>query len=68
MVRYVLGGLLGIAVLVVLFGERGDLVAARHELGHLAARAAGDPRRAGPARHVLAACRSGPPSSSPAGR
>src|SRR5258708_5248797 len=36
MVRYVLGGLLGIAVLVVLFGERGDLAAARHEFGHLA--------------------------------
>jgi uncharacterized protein (TIRG00374 family) len=36
MVRYVLGGLLGIAVLVVLFGERGDLVAAQHEFRHLA--------------------------------
>jgi uncharacterized protein (TIRG00374 family) len=36
MVRYVLGVLIGIAVLVVLFGERGDLVAARHEFGHLA--------------------------------
>jgi hypothetical protein len=37
MVRYVLGGLLGIAVLVVPFGERGDLVAARHVFRHLAA-------------------------------
>ncbi len=36
MVRYVLGVLIGIAVLVLLFGERGDLVAARHEFGHLA--------------------------------
>jgi uncharacterized protein (TIRG00374 family) len=36
MVRYVLGVLIGVAVLVVLFGERGDLVAARHEFGHLA--------------------------------
>jgi uncharacterized protein (TIRG00374 family) len=36
MVRYVLGVLLGIAVLVVLFGERGDLVAARHQFRHLA--------------------------------
>src|SRR6202046_2294819 len=36
MVRYVLGVLIGIAVLVVLFGERGDLVAARQEFGHLA--------------------------------
>jgi uncharacterized protein (TIRG00374 family) len=36
MVRYVLGVLLGVAVLVVLFGERGDLVAARHEFRHLA--------------------------------
>jgi len=35
-VRYVLGVLLGLAVLVVLFGERGDLVAARHKIGHLA--------------------------------
>jgi uncharacterized protein (TIRG00374 family) len=36
MVRYVLGVLIGVAVLVVLFGERGDLVAARHEFRHLA--------------------------------
>jgi putative heme transporter len=36
MVRYVLGVLIGVAVLVVLFGERADLVAARHEFGHLA--------------------------------
>src|ERR1700735_4366400 len=36
MVRYVLGVLIGIAVLVVLFGERGDLVAARQEFRHLA--------------------------------
>jgi len=36
MVRYLLGVLIGIAVLVVLFGERGDLVAARHEFRHLA--------------------------------
>jgi uncharacterized protein (TIRG00374 family) len=36
MVRYVLGILIGIAVLVVLFGERGDLVAARQEFRHLA--------------------------------
>jgi uncharacterized protein (TIRG00374 family) len=36
MVRYVLGVLLGIAALVVLFGERGDLVAARHQFRHLA--------------------------------
>lgn len=36
MVRYVLGIVIGVAVLVVLFGERGDLVAARHEFGHLA--------------------------------
>ena len=35
-VRYVLGVALGIAVLVVLFGQRGDLVAARHEFRHLA--------------------------------
>jgi uncharacterized protein (TIRG00374 family) len=35
-VRYVLGVVLGIAVLVVLFGERGDLMAARHEFHHLA--------------------------------
>jgi uncharacterized protein (TIRG00374 family) len=35
-VRYVLGVVLGIAVLVLLFGERGDLVAARHEFHHLA--------------------------------
>jgi uncharacterized protein (TIRG00374 family) len=35
-VRYVIGVALGIAVLVVLFGERGDLVAARHEFRHLA--------------------------------
>jgi uncharacterized protein (TIRG00374 family) len=34
--RYVLGAALGIAVLVVLFGQRGDLVAARQEIGHLA--------------------------------
>jgi uncharacterized protein (TIRG00374 family) len=34
--RYVLGMLLGIAALVVLFGERGDLVAARHQFRHLA--------------------------------
>jgi uncharacterized protein (TIRG00374 family) len=33
-VRYVLGVLLGIAVLVVLFGQRGELVAARHQFGH----------------------------------
>ena len=36
MVRYVLGIVIGVAVLVVLFGERGDLVAARHEFRHLA--------------------------------
>jgi uncharacterized protein (TIRG00374 family) len=35
-VRYVVGVALGIAVLVILFGERGDLVAARHEFHHLA--------------------------------
>jgi uncharacterized protein (TIRG00374 family) len=36
MVRYVLGVLIGIAVLFVLFGERGDLMAARHVFRHLA--------------------------------
>jgi uncharacterized protein (TIRG00374 family) len=35
MVRYVLGVLLGIAALVVLFGQRGDLAAARHQFRHL---------------------------------
>jgi uncharacterized protein (TIRG00374 family) len=35
-VRYVVGVLLGIAVLVLLLRERGDLVAARQELRHLA--------------------------------
>jgi uncharacterized protein (TIRG00374 family) len=34
-VRYVLGVLLGIVVLVLLFGKRGELVAARHQFGHL---------------------------------
>jgi uncharacterized protein (TIRG00374 family) len=34
-VRYVLGVLLGIAVLVLLLGKRGELVAARQQLGHL---------------------------------
>jgi len=34
-VRYVLGVLLGIAVLVVLFGKRGELVTARHQFAHL---------------------------------
>jgi uncharacterized protein (TIRG00374 family) len=35
MVRYLLGVLIGVAVLVLLFGQRGDLVAARHEFRHL---------------------------------
>ena len=35
--RYVIGVALGVAVLVILFGQRGDLVAARHEFHHLAA-------------------------------
>jgi uncharacterized protein (TIRG00374 family) len=35
-VRYVIGVAVGIAVLVILFGQRGDLVAARHEFRHLA--------------------------------
>ena len=35
-VRYVIGVVLGAAVLVVLFGQRSDLVAARHEFRHLA--------------------------------
>jgi uncharacterized membrane protein YbhN (UPF0104 family) len=35
MVCYVLGVLLGIAALVVLFGQRGDLEAARHQFRHL---------------------------------
>ena len=34
--RYVIGVALGVAVLVLLFGQRGDLVAARHEFQHLA--------------------------------
>jgi uncharacterized protein (TIRG00374 family) len=34
-VRYVIGVLVGVVVLVVLFGQRGDLVAARHEFRHL---------------------------------
>jgi uncharacterized protein (TIRG00374 family) len=34
-IRYVIGVLVGVVVLVVLFGQRGDLVAARHEIGHL---------------------------------
>ena len=34
-VRYLLGVLLGIAALVVLFGQRGDLEAARHQFRHL---------------------------------
>jgi uncharacterized protein (TIRG00374 family) len=34
-IRYVIGVLVGVVVLVVLFGQRGDLVAARHEFGHL---------------------------------
>jgi putative heme transporter len=34
-VRYLLGVLLGIVVLVVLFGQRGELAAARHQLRHL---------------------------------
>jgi len=34
-VRYVLGVAIGIAVLAVLFGQRGELAAARHEVGHL---------------------------------
>jgi len=33
--RYLLGVLLGIVVLVVLFGQRGEFAAARHQLGHL---------------------------------
>jgi len=35
MIRYVLGVLIGVVVLVVLFGQRGDLEAARHEFRHL---------------------------------
>jgi uncharacterized protein (TIRG00374 family) len=34
-VRYVIGVALGIAVLIILFGQRGDLMAARHEFRHL---------------------------------
>jgi uncharacterized membrane protein YbhN (UPF0104 family) len=34
-IRYLIGLLIGAVVLVVLFGKRGDLVAARHQLGHL---------------------------------
>ena len=34
--RYVIGVALGVAVLVILFGQRADLVAARHEFHHLA--------------------------------
>jgi len=34
-VRYVLGILLGILVLLLLFGKRGELVAAWHQLGHV---------------------------------
>lgn len=33
--RYVLGVLLGIAVLVLLFGKRGELAASRHQLGRV---------------------------------
>ncbi len=33
--RYLVGVLVGIVVVVLLFGKRGDLTAARHELGHL---------------------------------
>lgn len=36
-VRYLIGIVLGVAVLVVLLRQRGDLVAARHEFRHLAA-------------------------------
>jgi len=35
LVRYVLGVLLGIVVLIVLLSQRGELAAARHQLGHL---------------------------------
>jgi putative heme transporter len=34
-IRYLVGLLIGAVVLAVLFGKRGDLVAARHQLGHL---------------------------------
>jgi putative heme transporter len=34
-VRYLLGVLLGIVVLVVLFGQRGELASARHQLRHV---------------------------------
>jgi len=33
--RYVVGVVLGLAVLVVLFGQRGELASARHQFGHL---------------------------------
>jgi uncharacterized protein (TIRG00374 family) len=36
-IRYILGVLLGIGVLLLLFGKRGELVAAGHELGRVSA-------------------------------
>jgi uncharacterized protein (TIRG00374 family) len=35
LVRYVLGAALGIVILILLFGKRGELVAAWHQLGHV---------------------------------
>jgi hypothetical protein len=35
LIRYVIGLTIGVVILVVLFGRRGQLVGAWHQLGHL---------------------------------